>query len=71
MRRPAMISYTGEQKPFMSILAVGKYRVKGSISEQNMGNLSVGRRVIVHSRVDETITWKGTVDTIDTEKPIS
>lgn len=68
---PGYDNYTGEQKPFMSILAVGKYRVKGSISEQNMGNLSVGQRVIVHSRVDETITWKGTVDTIDTEKPIS
>ncbi len=68
---PGYDNYTGEPKPFMSILAVGKYRIKGSISEQNMGNLYAGMPVIVHSRVDETITWTGTVDSIDTEKPIS
>ena len=68
---PGYDNYTGEQKPFMSILAVGKYRVKGTISEQNMSNIYVGMPVIVHSRVDETITWSGTIDSIDTEKTVS
>ncbi|QNM04633.1 efflux RND transporter periplasmic adaptor subunit [Qiania dongpingensis] len=68
---PTYDSYTGEQQAFMSILAVGKYRVKGSISEQNMRNFYVGMPVIVHSRVDDSLIWSGTVDTIDTEKPIT
>ena len=55
----------------MSILATGKYRIKGSISEQNIGNLIPGMQVIVHSRVDENIVWSGVVESIDTEKPES
>lgn len=62
---------TGEKKPFMSILSTGKYRIKGKISEQNIGNLSPGMEVTIRSRVDETQIWKGTVDSIDTEKPES
>ena len=68
---PTYDNYSGEMQPFMSILGVGKYRVKGTISEQNMQNLSPGMAITVHSRVDETITWTGIVDSIDTEKPIS
>lgn len=68
---PGYDNYTGEQLPFMSILATGKYRIKGSISEQNMSNLMPGMQVIVHSRVDENIVWSGVIDSIDTEKPES
>lgn len=68
---PGMDGYTGEQQAFMTILATGKYRVKGTISEQNMGNLFPGMQVIVHSRVDEDLVWSGMVDSIDTEKPES
>ena len=68
---PGFDSYTGEQQPFMRILATGKYRVKGSISEQNIGNLIPGMQVIVHSRVNEEDVWAGVVDSIDTEKPES
>lgn len=68
---PTYDNYSGEMQPFMSILGVGKYRIKGTISEQNMQNLFPGMAVTVHSRVDETITWIGVVDSIDTEKPIS
>lgn len=53
----------------MSILSTGKYRIKGKISEQNIGNLYPGMQVIVHSRVDEDEIWMGVVDSIDTEKP--
>ena len=68
---PTYDNYSGEMQPFMSILGVGKYRVKGTVSEQNMQNLSPGTPITVRSRVDETITWIGTVDSIDTEKPVS
>lgn len=68
---PGYDNYTGEQQPFMSILATGKYRIKGTISEQNIGNLIPGMQVIVHSRVDDSIVWSGVVDSIDTEKPES
>ena len=35
---------TGESKPFMSILSTGKYRIKGKISEQNIGDLTRAHR---------------------------
>ena len=54
----------------MTILATGDYRVKGSIDEQNVYNLSVGQAVVVRSRVDETMTWTGTISAIDTESKI-
>lgn len=68
---PSYDNYTGEKQAFMSILSTGKYRIKGKISEQNIGNLYEGMPVIVHSRVDEEQIWTGVVDTIDTEKPES
>lgn len=56
-----------QQKPFISILSSGEYRVKGTISELNFASLSVGQAVIVHSRVDPSQTWRGVVDSIDQE----
>lgn len=57
----------GQQKPFISILSSGEYRVKGTVSELNFSSLSVGQAVVVHSRIDSAKTWKGTVESIDTE----
>lgn len=58
---------SGQQKPFISILSSGEYRVKGTVSELNFTSLFVGQAVIVHSRIDPNQTWKGTVDSIDQE----
>ena len=44
----------------------GDLRIKGSISEQNVMSISVGDPVIVRSRVDQTQTWSGTIESIDT-----
>ena len=60
---------TGESQPFMSILSTGKYRIKGKISEQNIGDLTPGTQVTIRSRVNEDEIWTGTVDNVDTEKP--
>lgn len=61
--------YTGESQAFMTILALGDYRVKGSINEQNMSSIMQGQRMIIHSRVDEEQTWNGTISNIDRENP--
>ncbi len=55
----------------MSILATGEYRVKGTISEQNVYTIEAGAKVIVRSRTDDKAMWKGTLQAVDTEKPTS
>ncbi len=59
----------GMEAAYMTVLATGDYRVKGSLDEQSYysSGLSVGQEVVVRSRVDETQTWKGTISVIDTE----
>ena len=57
----------GNTQPFMSILTTGDYRVKGTVNETNVHNLSEGQAVILRSRVDDTKTWSGTIEKIDTE----
>lgn len=52
---------------FITIMAVGDYRIKGTVNEQNVRYLSEGDIVTVHSRVDDSITWSGSIDTIDTD----
>lgn len=61
----------GETKAFMSILSTGKYRIKGKISEQNIGDLTPGTKVTIRSRINEDEIWSGTVDAVDTKKPES
>ncbi len=66
------ISYnTGEQQEnsYMSIMQTGQYRIKGTINEQNMFSINVGEKVIIHSRVDESKVWGGTIESIDTSNP--
>ena len=51
---------------FITIMATGDYRIKGTISElDNLYSLMEGTPVIVRSRVDENVTWNGTIDKID------
>lgn len=57
----------GNQLPFMSILSSGEFRIKGTVTEMNIGSLSEGLPVTVVSRVDPTMTWPGTVESIDYE----
>ena len=59
-------NYYGEESDsFMTILSVGQYRIKGIINEQNMTALTEGDAILVHSRVNEEKTWKGTVTLFD------
>lgn len=68
---PSYDNYSGEKQAFMSILSTGKYRIKGKISEQNIGELQPGMAVTVRARNNQEEIWKGSVDVIDTEKPES
>ena len=62
-------TYYGESQAFMTIIAMGDFRVKGKINEQNMGSIVPGQPVIVHSRLDENQTWTGTMGEVDMENP--
>lgn len=46
---------------YITILAIGDYRIKGTLNEQNYNQLDVGMPMIVHSRVDDSLTWTGTI----------
>ena len=59
--------YSGNQKPFMSIMASGEYRVKGKVNETNVWSLMEGQPVILRSRVDSEKTWTGTISKVDTQ----
>lgn len=61
----------GASSAFITILSTGEYRIQGNVNEQNIGMISSGAEVIVRSRVDEDITWRGTIDSIDTDEPSS
>ncbi len=52
---------------YITILATGEFRIKGTISEMNIYEIGEGKSVIVRSRVDEDKTWAGTISKIDRE----
>lgn len=57
---------TTDASAYITITAAGNLRVKGTISEQNIAEITAGTRVIVRSRVDNTETWGGTVTSVVT-----
>lgn len=67
------VDYSGgsdsSQKSFMSIMALGDYRIKGTASELNVRSMSEGQAVIIRSRMDESVTWTGTISSVDLEHP--
>ncbi|MBE5932796.1 MAG: efflux RND transporter periplasmic adaptor subunit [Lachnospiraceae bacterium] len=61
----------GEGDAFISIMAMGDFRIKGTVSELNAYSLSEGMPVLVRSRVDESIIWTGAITKVDLEHPVS
>lgn len=61
----------GDDSVFMSILATGDYRIKATVNEQNQWTIEDGKAVIIRSRVDENVSWTGTITTKDTSNPTS
>ena len=60
-----------ESNAFMTIMKTGDLRVKGTINEQNIGQIMVDSPVVVHSRVDAAQTWKGVISSINTDSTVS
>lgn len=60
---------SGDSQAFMTIIAMGDFRIKGMVNEQNIGSITEGQPVLIHSRVDDDVVWKGTMGKVDTEKP--
>ena len=50
---------------YMTILALGDYRIKGTVNEQNINNVFEGMEMLVHSRLDESVIWHGTITEIN------
>ena len=52
---------------FMTILATGDYRIKGTCNEMNIYSLSVGEQMVIRPRADESKVYTGVVSKIETE----
>ena len=51
---------------YITIVADGNFRIKGTVTEQNIMELNPEDRVLVRSRVDDTL-WRGVITAIDTQ----
>lgn len=52
---------------FMTILATGDYRIKGTCNEMNIYSLYVGEQMVIRPRADESKVYTGEVSKIETE----
>ncbi len=62
---------SGDSDAFISIMAMGDFRIKGTVTELNAYSLYEGMPVIVRSRIDDTMVWTGTISKVDLEHPES
>lgn len=58
--------YGESDNAYITIMETGTYRIKGSVSENNVYALYEGMEVTVQSRTDPGMTWSGTVSEINT-----
>ena len=58
-----------ETQHFITIMDMGEYRIKASVSEYDISMFYEGCRVIIRSRVDEDMIWYGDVAKVDIENP--
>ena len=63
--------YPGQEtnNAYMTLMSSEDFRIKGTISEQTVYLLQSGIAVTIRSRVDESVTWQGTIDYVNTEQP--
>ncbi len=55
---------------YITMATTEDYRIKSTISEQNIDKFSKDAPIIIRSRLDESQTWTGKVQTIDTSAPV-
>lgn len=63
--------YGGNQdtKHFISIMAVGDYRIKATSNEMNVRSMYEGMPMLIRSRIDDSVVWTGVISSIDLEHP--
>lgn len=61
----------GNLLPFVTIMQVGNFRIKGTINEMNVMALPAGSPVIIRSRIDSSQTWTGMIESVDTDNPVN
>ena len=61
---------TSGSDAYITIMDMTTYQVKGTINELNVGTLSEGMNVLIRSRLDESVTWSGVLDSIDWETKV-
>lgn len=64
-------SGTAAADAFITVMDVSAYRVEGYVNELNRFSVYEGMPVILRSRLDENQTWRGVLETIDWEKPVT
>lgn len=65
-------SYYGESSgAYITVMDVSSFRIEGNINELNLYSLPEGTTVLVRSRMDDTLTWTGVVESIDWENPVT
>ena len=57
----------GGDDAFITIMRTSDLRVKGTVNEQNIGEITEGATVTIFSRVDPEKTWRGVIEKIDME----
>lgn len=63
--------YGESPNSFITVMDVSSYRVEGHINELNLYSLPEGTPVVIRSRIDDTVTWTGSVTSIDWENPVT
>ncbi len=63
------LSASSASNVYITIMATGDYRIQGVINEQNIDDIQLGEKVVIHSRTNEK-TWYGKISEIDKDNPI-
>ena len=61
---------SSDSTAFIQIMSSGDFLIKATVNEMNISSLYVGMPVTIRSRVDESITWSGSINKIDTSAPV-
>ena len=64
------LSESSASNVYMTIMATGDYRIQGVINEQNIEDIKIGEKVIIHSRTKADKLWYGKIVEIDKDNPI-
>ncbi len=59
---------SSDSSSYITILAEGDYRIKGSVNELQVDQLDEDMEIIVYSRVDSSKTWRGIISEITEDK---